>query len=160
MRGIFCGSNAKNNEEYRIYVKTKMNLLLLLFFIGLVTMAISLMAEFYWTVTINEHMLGVYTGAGTGLAAAGAVLWIKNKLLLNNEEKLKISRISNSDERMQEINSKAIRVATVILLVALYVIGLIGGLFNPILIKVLFGCMTIFVAAYIIAYKIYEKKMS
>lgn len=159
MRGIFCGTNAKTNEEYRNYVKVQMNLFLLILFAGIATLAVSLLAYNYWTVKISEHMLGVYSGAGTGLIFAGAILWIKNRLLLNNEEKLKISRINSSDERMKEISSKSIRVAAVVLLVALYGIGLIGGLFYPILVKVLLACVFVFITSYIIAYKIYEKKM-
>lgn len=159
MRGLFCGTNAKNNEEYKVHVKAKMNILLLVLFIGMATLAVSLMAEFQWSVNISEHMLGVYTGVGTGLIFAAVILWVKNRRLLNNEEKLKESRINSSDERMKEISSKAFRVAAVFLLITLYAIGLIGGLFYPLLVKLLLGCVTVFLLAYVIAYKIYEKKM-
>lgn len=159
MRSLFCGTIAKNNEEYRKVIKFRMNLFLIMMLVGIITFTIALLAEFRWTLQVNEHMLGVYTGVGSGLTFAAIVLWIKNKKLLSNEDKLKESRLSNTDERLREINSKAFRVASFILLVSLYAAGLIGGLFYPILVKVLFGIILIFTVSYVCAYKIYEKKM-
>jgi len=159
MRGLFCSTVARTNEEYRKVVKTRMNAMVILFIIGVITLAVSLLAEFRWTVTINDRMLGVYTGVGTGLSFASVSIWIMNRKLLNNEEKLKESRLSYSDERIKEISNKAFRVAAVVLLIVLYGIGLIGGLFYPFLMKVLGACVGIFVCAYLISYFIYSKRM-
>jgi hypothetical protein len=159
MMGLFCASKAKNNEEYKKVIKARMNTMVLIFVIGLITLTVSLLAEKVWTVKISEHMLGVYCGGGTGLLAISIILWIKNKVILGNEAKLKESRLNNTDERLKEISNRAFRIATIFLLIALYVVGLIGGLFYPILVQVLSILVFVFLAAYVVTYKIYEKRM-
>lgn len=159
MMGLFCGSKASNNEAYKKIIRQRMRIMLLLFILGSITLAVSLLAKNLWSVKVDDSMLGVYTGAGAGLSAAAIVIWIKNKRILTDEGKIKIDRLSNTDERLQEINRKALRTATIILLIGLYAIGLIGGLFYPILVKVLFFLISIFLFAYLVTYKIYERGM-
>lgn len=102
----------------------------------------------------------VYTpGIGIGLFIVGTVLWIKNKRLLNNDENLKKSRLSNTDERIQEIGNKAFRLAAYVMLLALYATALIGGLFYPVLVEALMFISCIFLVAYVIAFKYYNSKM-
>lgn len=104
-------------------------------------------------------MLGVYSGVGTGLSVCGIILWIKNKLLLNNDEKLKESRLNNTDERIQEIASESFKVAAIVMLIALYLTALIGGLFYPVLVDALLFISCTFLLSYIIAFKYYNSKM-
>lgn len=157
MNGFFCNSKATNNEEYKKVIQTRMTRMVFLFGIGCLTIAVSLIAKDNKAVTIGDQMLGVYTGVGTGLMFAAAILWIKNMLILKDDEKLKNSRLENADERIQEISLKAFRVAGFALLVALYGFGLIGGLFYPILVEVLMAKVSIFLFVYMIAYRIYDK---
>lgn len=159
MMGLFCACKAKNNEEYKKVIKTRMNIMILLFIAGAITLVVSLLAEKIWPVSISEYMLGIYSGVGTGLMAASVILWIKSKWILADDEKLKKSRLSSTDERLQEISQKAFRMAASILLLVLYGVGLIGGLFYPILVKVILGMGSFFLIVYIIAYKVYEKRM-
>lgn len=159
MSGLFCSSKANTNEEYRKIIKTRMSIMILVFMIGCMTLAIALLAKSVGEVTISERMLGVYTGIGTGLMIASVILWIKNKILLGDDGKLKRSRLSHTDERIQEINMKAFKVATIILILALYAVGLIGGLFYPILVELILCLVGVFLLAYVIAYKGYEKRM-
>ncbi|MDF2673707.1 MAG: hypothetical protein K0R09_1972 [Clostridiales bacterium] len=159
MKELFCSCKANNNEEYKKVIRARMKRMILLFVIGIITLVAALLPENMWTVSINEQMLGVYSGIGVGLIVASVILWIKNKLILADEEKLKESRLSNTDERIQEISSKALRVAAIVLLIALYALGLIGGLFYPVLVKILLSMVFVFLIAYLIAYKIYEKRM-
>ena len=83
MRGILCGSTAKTNEEYKKILKKRMRIMVAIVIIGIITAAVGFGAEFYLKTSINEHMLGVYSGVGTGLSVSGIILWIKNRLLLN-----------------------------------------------------------------------------
>ncbi len=159
MMGFFCVSKAKSNEEYKKVIKARMNLMVLIFVIGLITLIVSLLAEKIWKVEISEHMIGLYCGVGTGLLVASVILWIKNWMILRNETRLKESRLCNTDERLMEISNKAFRMATIFLVAALYACGIIGGLFYPILVKVLMILICVFLAAYMVTYKIYEKKM-
>lgn len=159
MKGILCGTTAKTNEEYKKVLKTRMKFTVPVIIIGIITAALGFLGKFHFKVQINDMMLGVYSGIGVGLFAVGIILWIKNRLLLNNDEKLKASRLNNTDERIQEIRNKALGVTTCVLLVALYAIALIGGLFYPILVGVLFFVICTFLLTYMIAFKYYNNKM-
>lgn len=159
MRGPLCGCKANNNEEYRKVIEKRMKFIALLFVIGGITLIVGLLAKYVWGVKIEDKILGFYTGIGFGLAGVSIILWIKNKVILADEEKLKKSRLMNTDERINEINNKAFKAASIALLVALYAVGLIGGLFNPILAEVLFILVCVFLLIYIAAYKIYGKLM-
>jgi len=159
MIGILCGTTVKTNEEYKKVIRNRMKLMLAMIIIGIITAAFGYGAEFYFKLSINEQMLGVYSGMGTGLFIAGIILWNKNRLLLKNDEKLKESRLNNTDERIQEIGNKAFRIATYAMLGALYAAALIGGLFYPVLVEYLLFVVCIFLLAYVIAYKYYNKKI-
>ncbi len=159
MRGLLCGTTARTNEEYKKVVKVRMNRFLGLGAIGAVTLTLGLLAEFYWRLDVREEMLGVYTGMGTGLVLVSVILWVKNRVLLASEEKLKESRINNSDERIKEISDQAFRTAAAVMLGVMYLISLIGGLFYPVLVQVLLAVVSIFALTYLISYHIYNKKM-
>lgn len=159
MRGLLWGTAAKTNEEYKKVVKSRIKLFTALIIAGIITAAFGFSAEFYFDLPINDHMLGVYSGMGTGLLLVGALLLAKNKRLLNNDTKLKESRLNNTDERILEIANKAIRTASFVMIAALYAVALIGGLFYPVLVKVLLFVISIFVLTYAIAFKYYNNRM-
>jgi vacuolar-type H+-ATPase subunit I/STV1 len=159
MRGILCGSTARTNEEYKEVIKSRMKIMVVIIIVGIITAVVGFSAEFYFDVSINEHMLGVYSGIGVGLFVAGTMLLIKNRLLLNNDEKLKESRLNNTDERNREISNKAFRIASYTMLAALYAVALVGGLFYPILAEILLFLACVFVLTYAISFKYYNNKM-
>ncbi|WP_446899254.1 DUF6442 family protein [Clostridium sp. LBM24168] len=159
MKWLFCSSKASNNDEYKKVIKARMRISEALFIIGLITLTVALLAKNIWAVPINIHMLGVYTGVGVGFMGVSCVLWIKNKLILADDEKLKKSRLNNTDERIQEISNRAFKMATIVLLIVLYVVGLVGGIFYPFLMEVLLVMVCVFLIAYIVAYKMYDKTM-
>ncbi len=159
MRGLLCNTIAKNNEEYRQVLKARMYRFLCIGLVGAITMVTALLAEFYWKLNMKEQMLGVYTGVGSGLLGFSVVMLIKNRRLLGNEEKLKQSRISDADERIREISNRAFRTAAFIMLMAMYMAALIGGLFYPVLVELLFAIISIFAFAYFVAYYVYNKRM-
>jgi len=159
MRGILCGTTAKTNEEYKQVIKKRMKLIIMIAIIGFITATVGFVAKSYLKLPISEQMSGVYTGIGVGLLAGGIALWIKNRLLLNNDQKLKESRLNNTDERIQEIGNKAFRAAAYVMIIALYSTALIGGLFYPILVEALMFIVCTFLLAYIAAFKYYNNKM-
>lgn len=159
MNGCFFGTHAKNNEEYRI-VLNKQNLrFAAVMVVGLITAAVAFFAEFYWETAVSDKMLGVYSGAGTGLFVAGLGFILRNRMLLKDEEKLKESRLKHTDERLQEIRNKSFRTATLVMLVVMYAGALIGGLFNPILVEALLLSVSFFLVTFGIAYQYYNRKM-
>lgn len=159
MRGILCVSNVKTNEEYRSVIKTRMKLMAGIILLGIITAGIGFSAEFYFKAPVSEHMLGVYSGTGVGLFVVGTILLIKNRLLLKDDKKLKESRLNNTDERIQEISNKAFKVASYSMIIALYIIALIGGIFYPVLAQVLLAIVCIFLLVYIGAFKYYNNRM-
>lgn len=159
MRGIIWRTTAKTNEEYKLVIKKRIKFMIGIIAIGIITTAVALYAELYMDAVISGHMLGFYTGVGTGLVVAGIIMLIKNRMLLGNEEKLKESRLRDTDERIQEIGNKAFRVATYVMLIAIYVTILIGGIFIPEIIKILMFIVCAFLLAYAIAFKYFNNKM-
>jgi hypothetical protein len=159
MRGSLCVSNIKTNEEYRVVIKTRMKIMVGIIFLGIITATIGFCAEFYFKTPMNEHMIGVYSGIGVGLFIVGTILLIKNRLLLKDDKKLKESRLNNTDERIQEISNKAFKIASYSMIIALYLIALIGGLFYPVLTEVLLFIVSIFLLAYMGAFKYYNNRM-
>lgn len=159
MRGILYGTDAKTNEEYKIVIKKRMKFMIALSISGIITAAVGFGAEFYFGAPISGKMIGVYLGTGIGFFGAGIILWIKNRLLLNNDEKLEKSRLNNSDERIQEISNKGFRVATYVMIIALYATVLIGGLFYSELVEIFLFILCTFLLAYVIAFKYYSNKI-
>jgi hypothetical protein len=127
-------------------------------FAGIFTISIAAAVRMYLD-NLNTSMFCVYIGFGCGLMFAGALLWIRNKNILKDEVKLKESRLTNSDERIQEISNRAFRASALILIFAMYCIALIGGFFYPVLVQVLLFLVSVFLLAYTISYRVYNKKM-
>ena len=159
MRGLFCGCTAKNNEEYKKVVKRRMWRMTLAGATG-IAVAITAYVAFYYEISaISDHTLGVYTGVGSGLAFVAVVFLIRDFFLLRTEAKLKIRRLEQTDERLTHIRDLALKPALFALLLVLYAGCLIGSIFYPVLVYVLFITVWVFLIVYFIAYRIYEKKM-
>lgn len=159
IKGIFCKASAATNEEYRKIIKDRNKYMTVLIAVGIVIAAAAFMAEAMGIAALPEYMLGVYAGAGTGIAAAGVILLVKNLMLLKDEKKLKESRLENSDERLSEISNHALRSAVRVMLIAELSVSMIGGIFYPVLVKMLLFILMCFMLSYIVSFRIYERKM-
>lgn len=159
MLEIFCRTNVTSNEEYKKYLKRRNYKLAGLFLMGVVTFAVSILAQCFWKVNIPEYILSTYIGLGVGLMVASIVLFIKNRKLLKNEERLRMARVELSDERNHQISTEATKIALMVLIVAMYFVMLIGGLWYPVLMKALCFLICLFVVAYCAAYKIVSTKI-
>lgn len=159
MLGIFCGNECSTNEEYKGFIKKRIVCFIGVIILGVITLIVTFLGNKIFSGSISEKMLGIYTGFGSGLIFAGAILLIKNSVLLKNEEKLRKRRIENTDERNKEISLKATRVALGVMLVTMYLVALIGGLWYPELTKILLILVGIFLLAYLIAYKAISRKI-
>lgn len=159
MLGIFCVTKVTSDEEYRNYAGRRCFVYAGLALIGVITAAIAIAAEYLWTVEISDMMLGVYTGVGTGLTVAGIILTIKNMLLIKDEKKLRQARIADSDERNIQISMLATKATLAVLLVGMYFAILLGGLWYPILTKILAFLLVLFMFSYMVAYRIISRKI-
>ena len=85
MKGIFCESNTKSNEEFRKVIKVRMGLQAVLAIVGLITIAVIFYLSKTNPSSLSEYLQGLYAGVGTGLFAAGTILFIKNAIALRNK---------------------------------------------------------------------------
>lgn len=159
IRGIFCGTTAATNEEYRKVLKKRNVWMAALTATGILIAAAAFMAEENGKAALPDYILGVYCGFGTGLAVAGILLFVKNLMLMKNEEKLKQSRLENADERLAEIGTKANRTATMVVMLAGTAGAMIAGIYEPVLVKALIFILDVFLFSYVAAFAYYKKKM-
>lgn len=158
-RGIFCATTAANNEEYRKVLKRRNIWLGAVAGMGALVALAALLAERRSDTGLPDYILGVYCGFGTGLILGMAILFVRNMILLGNEEKLKQSRLENSDERLEQIGSRASQSALKVLMLVGIAGAMIGGIREPVLIKALIFALDVFVFSYLIALAYYRKKM-
>ena len=159
VQGTFCATTAVNNEEYRKVLKRRNVWIGLIAAAGLLIAGSALAAADSGAGILPEYILGVYCGFGTGLVLGMAVLFVRNMVLLNNEEKLKKSRLENADERLEQIGSKASQTALKVLLIVGSAAALIGGIYEPVLVKALLFGLDTFLFSYLAALAYYKKKM-
>lgn len=157
--GLFCVTTATNNEEYKKVLKRKNLWMIALGLAGIVIAAAAYFARGDEGVQLPEYILGVYCGLGTGLTLAAIILFVRNCLLMGDEEKLRQSRLKNSDERIAEIRGKAALVATSVTLFLGTGLGLLLGIYEQVLIKAVLFMLYIFLFSYIIACAYYQKKI-
>ena len=158
-RGIFCATTAANNEEYRKELKRRNAWYLLIVVLGILIAVAALVAEQSGVTELPDYILGVYCGFGSGIVLGMIVLFVRNLILLGNEEKLKQSRLENSDERLELIGSKASQTALKALLLVGGAGAMIGGIYEPVLIKVLVFGLDVFLFSYLAALVYYKKRM-
>lgn len=159
MLGMFCSSDCKTNEEYKGVIKGRILLFIGIVILGLITLVITLLGDRYLNLNISENIISTYLGFGTGLTVVGVLLLVKNISILNNEEKLRKVRISNTDERNKEISLKSSKIALGFMLVTMYLVALIGGIWYPVITEVLFFIICLFLVVYLIAYKVISRKI-
>lgn len=153
-----------NNEEFKIYLHKKNRSMLFLSIAGLLLGFIGFFVELFAeslpiAIAIDDYMLGVYAGAGIGMFCGGISKILQHRQWVKDEKKLTKMRRERSDERLQQISVKANQAATYIMLIALYLLSFIGGLFYPILPKILLLLICLFLVSYVAAYRILEKRM-
>lgn len=84
---------------------------------------------------------------------------IRNKRLMKEEEKLKEARLQVTDERNIEIGSRALRMAAFVLLIVMYFAFLFGGLYDPMISKLMSCMICLFLIVYAIAWRVLNKHM-
>ena len=114
---------------------------------------------FWGKMKVDDYMQGVYCGIGVGLICSGIVFLIRNKRLMKDEEKLKEARLQVTDERNIEIGSRALRMAAFVLLIVMYFAFLFGGLYDPMISKLMSCMICLFLIVYAIAWRVLNKHM-
>lgn len=128
MRNLFCPvCKARNNEEYRAVLKKRQAKMYGVILAGFVTEAICLYVYFCTQIRLSDYRMGFLTGLGGGIALGGVLGLLRIRRKLKDEEKLKEYRLKETDEREIEIGSLALRGTARLLLGALYVMLILGG---------------------------------
>lgn len=154
----------KTNEQYIAFLKRQNRMNGIFIVIGILIALIAFAAEFLaeqlgLVISIDDYMLGVYAGVGCGLLVAGIIRIIRNCSIMKDEEKLTLQRRERGDERLQEISRSAMRISALLMIIGMYAISLIGGLFYPVLPKILLILICIYLVTYVVCYRILEKRM-
>ena len=150
MKDLFCPvCKAKNNEEYRAVLKKRLAALGLVVLAGLATEGLILFLYFFTRIHIGEYQMGYLLGVGAGLMLGGVIGVVRIRRRMADEEKLKEFRLKETDERELEVDSLALRATAKTLLIALYVILIVAGVFNrQELVHVCFGLVALFLLGY------------
>lgn len=159
MLGLFAQKEIVTDEDYKKSLKKKMIAYRVLFLLGLITIVTFQIAREWFQMTLPDFMMGFYSGIGAGLIGVSLILTLKTRRILRSPEALRRSRIKNTDERNVNISAKSMRTALFVLLIAMYLVMIIGGLWYPILTEVIAGLVYVFLFVYLISYWILSKKM-
>lgn len=157
-RLFFMTCYANNNEEYKKVLKKRMIGFAILGLTGIATMGFALLGEYFEWIKEADYQFGFLAGLGFGLFLASILVIVKICRKLKNEEKLKESRLSETDEREIEVSNRAMRMSGMIILLALYVILVAGGLLlHKEIMAVCYILIGIFLISYVAFRKYYEK---
>ena len=161
MQGLFSSRcRAKNNEEYRTILKKRQVIFYLYILVGMVTEGLVLFLHFCTRMTFTEYRLGYLLGLGAGLILGAVVGLVRIRQKMADEEKLKEFRLKETDERELEADSLALRATAKLLLVLLYVLLIVAGMFErEELMHVCFGLVAIFLFCYTVFRKYYRTKI-
>ncbi len=159
MKGLFCGGcKARTNDEYRAVLAKRQKKMLVLLLVGLLTVVAGIV--YTWINRFEDsYSLGFVFGFGTGLAFGALLAIVKIRKTLRSEEKLKEARLKETDERELEVGNQALRLAAKVMLAALYVFLIVGGLFWEEIMLACCALLCIFLFSYVFAQKYYNKQM-
>lgn len=149
----------KNLNTTRKAVRNRMRLMVFIGTFGVLLLTVLLTGVYGFCVQLDRYFLSAGIGIGCGLLVGAAAVWIRYRLLLKDERKLFSVRRQAADERNQEISRRAFQAASVVGLTILYIAGWVCGLFDPVLLKVLFVFVLLFLLLYQLFYGIYEQKL-
>lgn len=153
-------TNATTNEEYRAVLDKRIRLLVVMLFLGILTIGFIVINELIGFLPTNDSwLLGVYSGIGAGLIGVSVVKIIQMKRISNDEELLKKERLKNMDERNRLIAGKAVQTAAITVVIISYVVMLVSAFYSKLIFYCFWWIAIIFLLSYLLFYKIYQKKL-
>lgn len=173
MKGIFCeGCKARNNEEFRLVLKKRQRRLLALLVVGVLTVALCFIVPLCLGFRMEEILAGdigtagssgsniwFTIGIGAGLAVGALIAFFKLRYILSHEDKLKEKRLTETDERLQEIHNRSLQGTAKIILILLYFFMILGFFMDH---EVMESCrflLVVFFFSYIVLHRSYENKI-
>lgn len=160
MKGLFCAHcKARNNEEYKEVLKKRLVRVRLTCLAGLLVIAGAAVLTCLLPGKVDDYHQGVTYGMGTGLILGSIVAMLRIRKTMTNEEKLKVQRLKETDEREIEISNMAIKQTAKLILAVLYLSMVFGALVSEELLNLSCLLIGIFLLSYIGFQKYYENKV-
>lgn len=159
MKGPFCRVNITTDEGFRNLTKIRLVISIVLVIAGILILVINECTRHAGITKVPEFYQGMFSGMGAGLIGAGFAQIIRYIKLLKDAAKLREERISASDERLNAINDKALKVAIAVMIFAMYVVLIVGIFVDMQVTTVMSGLLILFLLAFIVANAIYSKRM-
>lgn len=148
-----------SNDDYRVFLKRRSRWMLGMLAGGIFSLCIMFLAAPIWKITLSSSQATLYSSFGIAFITVSMVQLFKNRSLLRNEKRLHQVRIAFSDERNLQISSMAARWALTALLIAMYLVMLIGGLRYPVLFTALSYLICLFLIVYLVARYVISKNV-
>lgn len=148
------------NQEQRFEKKLKMRILLsfILLLLGILSISVILIAKYGLEVTMNDYMIGFYTGTGGGLVGAGIITIIKNIRWLKDEKKRRAVQLEEYDERNEYLRLRTMSISAYCMIFLLYGGTVITGMLNETVSKTLLITMFIYTFMILMIYLIVRKQ--
>lgn len=161
MMKVLFFSHAKTLEEYRQAVRRRAGWFWVAAVLGLVTLCVTLAVMGGQIAELEDtaYLQGVWCGIGSGLTAAGVILVLRTRRLLQNEAALREEMLKEQDERNIAISQKAQSAAAALGLVVLYLALLIFSFINLTVFRTLCCCALVFCLLFLAAKAFYSRKM-
>jgi len=154
------GQDAVTDEEYLSVLRRKRAVYVVMLVLGLITAVVALLAYgMEWDIAVTDHNMGFFCGVGSGLTGGSIAMLLRLRRTLRDQKRLREERVKYTDERLREIARRAWVVAGLMLLIALYLVGIIGGLFYPVLHTVLAVLAGVFLVTYAVTYFVLDRRM-
>lgn len=149
---------ANTDEEYREKLKHRMHFIPVLVIAGAAAIVVS--SVLLWSGEEKDSfMAGLYMGMGCGVLAVSVVWFLKIRSTLQDEKKLRMKRLKESDERNIQIALKAHYTAGLLLIAAGYVTMLISGFFSMEVFWTVWTLVMLYFVLFLAGKVIYEKRM-
>lgn len=160
MKGLFCAHcKARNNEEYKEVLKKRLVRVRLTCLAGVLVIAGAAVLTCLLPGKVDDYHLGVTYGMGTGLILGSIVAMLRIRKTMTNEEKLKVQRLKETDEREIEISNMALKQTAKLILAVLYLSMVFGALVSEELLCISSLLIGIFLLSYIGFQRYYENKV-
>ena len=159
IKGLLYQCNARTNEEYKVELKKRQRMMVILLLLGVLTHATLAVIAWLQPELPENYSIGFFSGLGTGLIVGGLVEIFRLRKTINNEAALKEARLTETDEREKAISTKAIHTNLKIMFISIYLLILLCSVVTADTVTVLFLLLCIFVLSYLFSRKIYSQRM-
>ncbi len=142
----------RSDEDYARQLRARMKLLLAMAALGLVTWVVLFVVDILDRNEPGSHALNFYSGVGAGLFGGCLYQALSARRTLRDPEKLHRRRVAAGDERRVEIDRRALLLAGLALLAAVYLAGFVVVFFWPEAAMLLLALIVVFGLTYFIAF--------